>query len=179
MAKATALVVTLAFLTSCGGPEVWIPQGNSRPAVTREHVQYLDSPPQRPSRVIGIITPPSREYETLAEAVKAMRKEAAKHGADAVYIDFRQDQAAGGSSGRTFREVTFRAKAIVWEPSSSPSPLTSSATEPMFPTAKAVPGKPGYVFSPFDTKGRYIDVRGYPPGSKAKDPWTDKIFIVP
>ena len=40
-------------------------------------------------------------------------------------------------------------------------------------------GKPGYVFSPFDTKGRYIDVRGYPPGSKAKDPWTDKIFIVP
>jgi PEGA domain len=65
------------------------------------------------------------------------------------------------------------------KPSSSPSPLTSSSTEPMFPTAKAVPGKPGYVFSPFDAKGRYIDVSGYPPGSKAKDPWTDKIFIVP
>ena len=184
MAKATALVVTFAFLTSCGGPEVWIPQGNSRPAVTREHVQYLDSPPQRPYRVIGIITPPSREYETLAEAVKAMRKEAAKHGADAVYIESQTGSGVwrfswGGGSGGTFREVTFRAKAIVWEPSSSPSPLTSSATEPMFPTAKAVPGKPGYVFSPFDTKGRYIDVRGYPPGSKAKDPWTDKIFIVP
>ena len=183
MAKATALVVTLAFLTSCGGPEVWIPQGNSRPAVTREHVQYLDSPPQRPSRVIGIITPPSREYETLAEAVKAMRKEAAKHGADAVYIESQTGSGVwrfswGGGSGGTFREVTFRAKAIVWEPSSSPS-LTSSATEPMFPMAKAVPSKPGYVFSPFDTKGRYIDVRGYPPGSKAKDPWTDKIFIVP
>jgi hypothetical protein len=114
--------------------------------------------------VIGIITPPSRKYETPAEAVKAMRKEAAKHGADAVYVE---------------SQVTFRAKAIVWEPSSSPSPITSSATEPMFPTAKAVPGKPGYVFSPFDTKGRYIDVRGYPPGSKAKDPWTDKIFMVP
>jgi hypothetical protein len=184
MAKATALVVTLAFLTSCGGPEVWIPQGNSRPAVTREHVQYLDSPPQRPYRVIGIITPPSREYETLAEAVKAMRKEAAKHGADAVYIESQTGSGVwrfswGGGSGGTFREVTLRAKAIVWEPSSSPSPLTSSATEPMFPTAKAVPGKPGYVFSPFDTKGRYIDVRGYPPGSKAKDPWTDKVFIVP
>jgi hypothetical protein len=49
----------------------------------------------------------------------------------------------------------------------------------MFPTAKAVPGKPGYVFSPFDAKGRYVDVSGYPSGSKAKDPWTDKIFIVP
>jgi hypothetical protein len=42
------------------------------------------------------------------------------------------------------------------------------STEPMFPTAKAVPGKPGYVFSPFDTKGRYIDVSGYAPGSKSK-----------
>src|SRR6059036_192363 len=61
----------------------------------------------------------------------------------------------------------------------SPSPLTPSSTEPMFPTAKAVPGKPGYVFSPFDASGRYIDVSGYPSGSRAKDPWTDKIFIVP
>ena len=176
MAKATALVITLtlAFFTSCGGPDMWIPQGNSRPAVTREHVQYLDSPPQRPYRVIGIITPPSRAYKTLAEAVKAIRKEAAKHGADAVYLDLGQDQAAGGSSGGTFR-----AKAIVWEPSSSPSALASYSRTPVFPTAKAVPGKAGYVFSPFDTKERYIDVRGYPPGSKAKDPWTDKIFIVP
>jgi PEGA domain len=65
------------------------------------------------------------------------------------------------------------------KPSSLPSPRTSSSTEPTFPTAKAVPGKPGYVISPFDTKGRYIDVSGYPSGSKAKDPWTDKIFIVP
>src|SRR5438093_1700666 len=65
------------------------------------------------------------------------------------------------------------------KPSSSPSPLTPSSTEPMFPTANAVPGKPGYVFSPFDASGRYIDVSGYPSGSKAKDPWTDKIFIVP
>jgi hypothetical protein len=181
MTKSTAPVITLtlAFFTSCGGPEMWIPQGNSRPAVPREHVQYLDSPPQRPYRVIGIITPPSREFKTLAEAVKAMRKEAAKHGANAVYIDFRQDQTAGGSSGSSFRDVTFRAKAIVWESGFSQSALASYPSEPLFPTAKAVPGKPGYVSSPFDTKGRYIDVRGYSPGSKAKDPWTGKIFIVP
>ncbi len=48
-----------------------------------------------------------------------------------------------------------------------------------FPTAKAVPDKPGYVFSPFDSGGRYVDVSGYTPGTKVKDPWTDKIFIVP
>jgi TonB family protein len=48
-----------------------------------------------------------------------------------------------------------------------------------FPTAKRVPGKPGYVFSPFDANGRYVNVSGYAPGTKVKDPWTDKIFIVP
>jgi hypothetical protein len=41
-----------------------------------------------------------------------------------------------------------------------------------------VPDKPGYVFSPFDSS-RYVDVSGYTPGTKVKDPWTDKIFIVP
>src|SRR6266536_2224460 len=57
------------------------------------------------------------------------------------------------------------------------SPQSTSASSPQseFPTAKAVPGKPGYVFSPFDTDKRYVDVSGYASGSKVKDPWTDKI----
>ncbi len=59
------------------------------------------------------------------------------------------------------------------------SPRVASSTQSEFPTAKPVPGKPGYVFSPFDPKGRYVDVSGYTPGSKVKDPWTDKIFVVP
>ena len=58
---------------------------------------------------------------------------------------------------------------------SSPTQASSSA----FPTAKAVPDKPGYVFSPFDSSGRYVDVSGYTSGTKVKDPWTDKIFVVP
>jgi len=53
------------------------------------------------------------------------------------------------------------------------------AAQENFPTAKAVPGKSGYVFSPFDTEGRYVDVSGFAPGTKVKDPWTDKIFRVP
>jgi hypothetical protein len=63
-------------------------------------------------------------------------------------------------------------------PRTSPPVQTSSAST-AFPTAKAVPDKPGYVFSPFDSSGRYVDVSGYTPGTKVKDPWTDKIFIVP
>jgi hypothetical protein len=64
------------------------------------------------------------------------------------------------------------------EPRTS-SPTQASSTSAAFPTAKAVPDKPGYVYSPFDSSGRYVDVSGYTPGTKVKDPWTDKIFIVP
>ena len=65
------------------------------------------------------------------------------------------------------------------QPEPKPSPAQASSTSAAFPTAKAVPDKPGYVFSPFDSSGRYVDVSGYTPGTKVKDPWTDKIFIVP
>jgi hypothetical protein len=66
------------------------------------------------------------------------------------------------------------------EPEPKPSsPAQASSASTAFPTAKAVPGKPGYVFSPFDSSGRYVDVSGYTPGTKVKDPWTDKIFVVP
>ncbi len=57
------------------------------------------------------------------------------------------------------------------------SSLTNSAAQ--FPVAKPVPGKPGYVFSPYDPNGGYVDVSGYPSGSKVKDPYSQKIFLVP
>jgi len=54
---------------------------------------------------------------------------------------------------------------------------TSTGTA-QFPVAKPVPGKPGLVFNPFKSNA-YIDVSGYAPGSKVKDPDTQKIFVVP
>ena len=57
------------------------------------------------------------------------------------------------------------------------SSSTNSAAQ--FPVAKAVPGKPGYVFSPYDPNGGYVDISGYPSGSKVKDPYSQKIFLVP
>jgi len=64
------------------------------------------------------------------------------------------------------------------QPSTAISSSRASAPTPSFPTGKPVPGKPGYVFSPF-TSERYVDVSGFASGTKVKDPWTDKIFIVP
>lgn len=61
----------------------------------------------------------------------------------------------------------------------SPSPSRSASTQAQYPTAKPVPGKPGYVFSPFDASGGYVDVTGYTSGQKVKDPYSGKIFLVP
>ena len=59
--------------------------------------------------------------------------------------------------------------------STPPAPAGTPAAE--FPTAKAVPGKPGFVLSPYD--GAYVDVTGFKSGDKARDPKTRQIFIVP
>ena len=46
------------------------------------------------------------------------------------------------------------------------------------PFARPVPGKPGYVFSPLNSK-KIIGVNGLRVGSKAKDPQTGEVFRVP
>jgi hypothetical protein len=61
----------------------------------------------------------------------------------------------------------------------SPGPSRTASTQAQLPTAKPVPGKPGYVFSPFDPSGGYVDVTGYTSGQKVKDPYSGKIFLVP
>ena len=80
-------------------------------------------------------------------------------------------QSTSTSAAQTARRETTSSK-----PSSQRG---ASSAQSEFPTAKAVPGKPGYVFSPFDADKRYVDVSGYASGSKVKDPWTNKIFVVP
>lgn len=75
------------------------------------------------------------------------------------------------------RKSTQRSSTTSKPAAAKKSPSASAASQ--FPTAKPVPGKPGLVFNPFKTNGGYIDVSGYAPGSKVKDPESQKIFIVP
>ena len=75
------------------------------------------------------------------------------------------------------------------QPMATPPPqVPTSAPPPAAPPPKVakgdypygipVPGKPHLVESPY-SPGKYIDVEGFPPGTEVKDPYTDKIFLVP
>lgn len=75
-------------------------------------------------------------------------------------------------------EETRPPTAVTPRPSATPRSASSNSAA-QFPVAKPVPGKPGYVFSPYDPNGGYVDVTGYQSGSKVKDPYSQKIFLVP
>ena len=61
-----------------------------------------------------------------------------------------------------------------------PKPSEKRITEDSapLPYARPVPGKPGFVYSPYDEKF-LIDVRGAPPGTVVNDPNSGKAFRVP
>jgi hypothetical protein len=88
-----------------------------------------------------------------------------------------QGRSTATAPSRVSASETVKAKP---QPSPSLNPrVTTSQSTAELPTAKPVPGKPGYVLSPFDPNGGYVDVTGYKPGDKVKDPYSKKIFLVP
>ncbi|WP_395740590.1 hypothetical protein [Prosthecobacter sp.] len=81
-------------------------------------------------------------------------------------------------------------------PERAPAPVASAAAVsemlPAAPVAKAVaprgvelpygmavPGRPGFVYSPYSDKTHLVDVTGIAPGMEVKCPYSGKVFRVP
>src|SRR5947209_19826071 len=60
----------------------------------------------------------------------------------------------------------------------APAEKTQGPAKGDYPYGVPVPGKPGFVRSPY-SPDKMTDVRGYAPGTEVKDPYTNKIFLVP
>jgi hypothetical protein len=57
---------------------------------------------------------------------------------------------------------------------------SSKGSHPVdLPYGTPVPGKQGFVTSPFAPNSGYVDVRGFPPGTQVKDPYSGKTFLTP
>lgn len=61
----------------------------------------------------------------------------------------------------------------------SPAPPPPAAANTSLPYGSAIPGRPGFVNSPYAAKHQLVDVTGLPTGMEVKCPYTGKLFRVP
>ncbi len=91
------------------------------------------------------------------------------------YVNEQPPEPPPSTTSRTVTRSTPRPRR---EPTPTSAPRRQVVKKSNIPYAKPVPGKPGFVYS-LDSNAGFVDVTGVPSGTKMKDPYTQKIFIVP
>jgi hypothetical protein len=115
------LLGVLLTLVACAPLQMWVPIGDPAPRTAKApgSVVLLErEPTDRSFEVIGLIVPPEDEFETYAAMINAARVEAAKRGADAMFIASETDKSGwgfSGMSGGSVNTTAVRIKAIVWK----------------------------------------------------------------
>ncbi|MEN8848394.1 MAG: hypothetical protein ABF377_10030 [Akkermansiaceae bacterium] len=102
------------------------------------------------NREVQIEAPPSSDSPATTQEQEPVSKETEKAKPTSPSADHSSSQAKSEKPSQPDPEM--------------PKPLPKSK----YKTAKATPGKPGYVTNPFT--GGNVDVRGIPPGSLVRDP---------
>lgn len=108
---------------------------------------YPEEPPPVPGPDVARNQPQKTEAELKAEAEKKRMEE--------------MNSMSGGTGG------TENERPTITENIDDPTPATPDP-KPSTPVARPVPGKPGFVFSPFNNK--IIDVKDIPSGTLVADP---------
>ncbi len=161
MQRSTHLIILTAVaaaLSSCYGPE-------PRPFAGRGG-RSLDQPPRYgdSNRYVEPTTPPPTPYQSSQPTVPTVPPPSLDpSGAPTVDPGLSLNPSTSG---------------VTTTPVTPPAPTPPPASASDVPFARAVPGSPGFVYSPKDPNKK-INVQGLRGGQKARDPGTGDIFRVP